>query len=528
MAVHNYVLSKYMSGTSKDDVQLDVSQLMEHGSYVIEDPKALIAYDIFAALENLIDPKYNDGAIYNLMEKDGKYRLHPFEGIGDTTKMSIIVSIDNKKRQYFYEVRGRSVIRQIYYVSQIQDTDVRYLVAEHIVAPAPGIGLIERCYRPYFQDLFKAERYQSLKMNGYSVEHGLSASGFRIFVVNVNEIENSAWYKDNMEIARQIKAYNLDNEDYRYIPSTSEIFSAIRADSYDDVPVEEQAKINREIYNELRNYIPEDELPFLDEYLERADDGDVEAIADQAIMLSLANAKDQAAFDAVHNLLGHNDYRIGALTDDIYNSHPDTGFILASSTGELQWYPECYYIGMWEGAKGNPYYGKFQPNENDTLLSFREFRPDLYVDAFPEPNVMAYWENKYLEDTAALRKNHAEMQYRKDASGEDIVIGDWYYAGLTSKKVVPGISFHRTYGTHTFTEEECKRLLSGEELVVEHFITKMELETTIRGQLKDCSGLYDSEMTVEFVRTDINISKDRRMLNMELGIEEPGLPPLDQ
>ena len=99
---------------------------------------------------------------------------------------------------------------------------------------------------------------------------------------------------------------------------------------------------------------------------------------------------------------------------------------------------------------------------------------------------------------------------------------------LTSKKVVPGISFHRTYGTHTFTEEECKRLLSGEELTVEHFITKMELETTIRGQLKDCSGLYDSEMTVEFVRTDINISKDRRMLNMELGIEEPGLPPLDQ
>ena len=528
MAVHNYVLSKYMSGTSKDDVQLDVSQLMEHGSYVIEDPKALIAYDIFAALENLIDPKYNDGAIYRLMEKDGKYRLHPFDGIGDMTKMSIVVSIDNKNHQYFYEVRGRSVIRQIYYVSQIQDVDVRYLVAEHIVAPAPGVGLIERCYRPYFQDLFKAERYQSLKMNGYSVAHGLSASGFRIFVVDANEIEKSAWYKDNMEIARQIKAYDLDSEDYRYMPSTAEIFSAIRADSYDDVPVEEQAKINREIYNGLRDYIPEDELPFLDEYMEQADDENAESVADQAIMLSLANASDKAAFDAVYKILGHNDYRIGALTDDIYNAHPDTGFILASSSGELQWYPECYYIGMWSGAKGNPYYGKFQPNENDTLLSFREFRPDLYVDTFPDQNVMSYWENKYLEETAAMRKNHAEMQYRKDDDGEDIVIGDWYYAGLTSKKVVPGISFHRTYGTHTFTEDECKRLLSGEELVVEHFITKMELETTIRGQLKDCSGLYDSDMTVEFVRTDINISKERRALNMELGIEEPGLPPLDQ
>ena len=55
----------------------------------------------------------------------------------------------------------------------------------------------------------------------------------------------------------------------------------------------------------------------------------------------------------------------------------------------------------------------------------------------------------------------------------------------------------------------------------------MDLETTIRGQLKDCSGLYDTDMTVEFVRTDINISKERRSLNMELGIEEPGLPPLE-
>lgn len=527
MAVHNYVLSKYMEGTSKKDVRLDVRQMMERGSYAIADPKALIAYDVFTALEDLIDPRYNDGTIYSLLNKDGSYRLRPFDGIAAAQDISIIVSVDNRNRKYFYEVRNKAIVKQMYYVSQIDDVDVRYLVAEHIIAPEPGVGLIERCYRPYFRECFKAERYQSLKMDKYSITQGSSASGYRLFVVNVHEIDASQWYKDNMEIARQITEYNLDVEDYRYIASIPEIFSAIRADAYDDVSVEEQAKINREIYDSLRNYMPDDDLPIFDEYMENSDDAGVESITDQVIMMSLANAADQSVFDAIYKTLGHNDYRIGALTDDIYNAHPDEGFILATIDGELQWYRECYSIGMWEGAKGNPYFGKFQKNENDTLLSFREFRPDLFVDSLPDERTLSYWENKYLEETVSVRMKHSEMQYRMDENNEEIVIGDWYYAGLKSKKVVPGISFHRVYGSHTFTEDECKRLLSGEELVVEKFITKMDLETTIRGQLKDCSGLYDTDMTVEFVRTDINISKKRRNLNMELGIEEPGLPPLE-
>lgn len=501
--------------------------MTEHGSYEIADPKALVAYDIFAALEDLIDPGYSENTIYNLLCKDGSYRLRPFDGITGAGDIFITISADNRNHKYFYEVRNKAVVKQMYYVSQINDADVRYLVAEHIIAPEPGVGLIERCYRPYFRECFKAERYQSVKMDKYSVTKGSPASGFRLLVVNVHEIDESQWYKDNMEIARQIKEYNLDAEDYRYLPTVSEIFSAIRADAYDDVSVEEQAKINKEIYESLRDYMPEDDLPIFDEYVANSDAAGMESITDQAIMMSFANAKSQSDFDGIYKVLGHNDYRIGALTDDIYNSHPDEGFILATADGELKWYRDCYSIGIWEGAKGNPYFGKFQKNENDTLLSFREFHPDLFVDSLPDDRTMSYWENKYLDETSAIRMQHPEMQYRKDDSNEEIVIGDWYYNGVKSKKVVPGIHFHRVYGSHTFTEDECKRLLSGEELVVEKFITKMELETTIKGQLKDCSGVYDTDMTVEFVRTDINISKNRRNLNMELGIEEPGLPPLE-
>lgn len=528
MAIRNYVLSKYMSGSSKDDVQLDVTQLMEHGSYAIADPKALIAYDIFASLENIIDPQYTEGTIYSLLSNSGKYRLRVFDGIGDSTKMSVIISVDNECQKYLYDVRGASIARQVYYVSQIDDQDVRYLVSEHIIGPEDGVSLIERCYHPYFLDRFKAERYQSLKMNSYTVKKGSSASGYRLFVVNENEIKQSKWYNDNMEIARQIKEYGLDSDDYRYIVSVSDIFTAIKAKTYDDISVAEQAKINKEIYLTLRDYIPDDDVVILDEDVDRTDDAGMESIADQAIILALANAKDQETFDNIYQKLSYNDYRVGALTDDIYNAHPDEGFILASTSGDLQWYPECYAIGEWEGAKGNPWFGKFQKNENDTLLSLREFHPGLFVASFPDQTALSEWERKYMDATVSSRKSHPEMSYSHDENGEEVVMGTWYYAGLMSKKSVPGISFHRTYGSHTFTPDECRQLLSGEELVVEKFITKMDMETTIRGQLKDCSGLYDDDMVVEFVRTDINISKARGSLNMEMGIEEPGLPPLDE
>ena len=68
-------------------------------------------------------------------------------------------------------------------------------------------------------------------------------------------------------------------------------------------------------------------------------------------------------------------------------------------------------------------------------------------------------------------------------------------------------------------------MLSGEELIIEHFISKADLETTIQGKLKDCSSPYDETLTISFVRTDINVSKDRLMLDAELGITEEGLPP---
>lgn len=522
MAVHSYVLSKYMSLEEKDRLQLDVNQMKEHGSYAIANPKALIAFDMFAALESMIDSRYSEDAFCSLLNKDGRYRIALFDE--NEKNLSVVISVNNVSRQYFYEVKGVLSVRQVYYVSQIPEERVCYLVSEHIIGPEPGVGLIERCYRPYFRELLPAQRYLSLKMKNYDPGQGSAASGFRMFVVDETEIEASQWYQDNMTIARQIKEYDLDAEEYRYLP-TEEVFGAIRAKAYDVLPASEKAVINREIYDKMREYVPEDELPLLDEEIEQASHSDIEYVTDRAIIMALANAETQETFDAIYKDLACYEYRIGALTDDIFNEHPDEGFILASTSGELRWYEECYFIGIWEQAKGNPYFGKFQLNENDTLLSFRQFRPDLYVDSFPDEKTMRYWKDRYLDETAAARGRHDEMRYRTEPDGRDIVMGDWYFQGLHSKRVAANIWFYRTYGSHTFTEEECKKLLSGEELVIEHFISKADLETTIRGKLHDCSSPYDENLTIAFARTDINVSKDRMMLDAELGIVEEGLPP---
>lgn len=523
----NYILSKYMENSPDGEVKIDMRQVKEHQSYVIDKPEALIAYDIFAAIEDLIDIQYTEGSIYALLQKDGKYKLRIAPELDMNPLPVILLGVDTTKRRYYYEVRSENPIRQTYYVSSIDDERVRYLVAEHIMNPEKGVSLIERCYHSCFQDKHKAERYWDIKRTGYSVAHGLSNSGFRVFVVDANDMQKSKWYKDNLEIARQIKEYNLDAEDYRYIPNIADIFVAIKADAYDSLTEADQIDINKCIYQSLRDYLPEDDIPFMDEDIDCGDAKTVESVADQAIILAIANAEDEETFNKIYKILGHNEYRVGALTDDIYNANPETGFILASKSGELQWYPECYAINDWEGAKDNPYYGKFQKNENDTLYCLREFHPEMFVDSFPDEDEIQMWERKYLEATVAVRMKHPEMKFDRDDEGEETVIGNWYYSGLTAKNVINGISFHRTYGSHTFSAEECRKLLSGEELVVEKFITKMDIETTIRGKLKDCAGLYDDEMNVEFVRTDINISKNRRMLNMDMGIEEPGLPPAE-
>lgn len=519
--VRNYITSKYLSGTTKSNIELSVTQLKDNGLYEISDPVSFLSSDIFVCIQDYIHPRYTVDDIKTMLLRDGKYFLQTY--ILDDDTDSVVLVVDNSHNCYYYDLRCGFISRQIYNIKQIDDENVGYLVTEHLIKPFDGCKLIERCYVPYFKELRDAEQYQSAKMRHYVHDKGTSDSGFRISVIDTVEIIKSDWYNMNLQAMENINKYQLNPEDYRYIDDIKDVLAAVKADSYDDLSIEEQASLNMDIYNKLYDYIPLDYRVFIDDDLEQMSDDEFEDIADRAIVLSLVNADSEETFNKIHELLGPNEYRVGAITDDIYNDNAGKGYIVMCRDGEMGYYSECYCINEWEGAKGNPFYGKFMKNENDTLLCLREYHPELIVGRLPRKDDIAEFEKAYLSECAIKRQAHTEMTFDLDDEFEPIVIGTWYPKGLQSPDKYDNITFYRDYGSHTFTTDECRTLLNGEELVIKNFKTKSDSVITIRGILYDCTSDFDDEMIVRFVRTDIDI-KRRRALNAGMGIEEPNLP----
>ena len=524
--LRHYITSKYISGTKKSDIELNVNQLQDNGLYEIADPIDFLANDIFICLENNLNPRYGVDDIYEMLQKSGKYMLETYSWDGTDTN-SILLVVDTENQKYYYDMKCGYTSRQIYTVTDIEEENVGYLVSEHLINPIECCKLIERCYEPYFKSLKDAQRYQEAKMRRYTHAKGTENSGFRISVIDTVEIVKSDWYNMNLQAAANIREYQLDAEDYRYIENIEDVLAAIKADAYDDLSLEEQANINAEIYHSLYDYIPLDYRIFLDDDLEVAADDEYEEIADTAIKLALINADSEETFNKIHEILGPNEYRVGAITDDIYNDNRGQGFIIMCSDGDMGWYPECYFINEWEGAKGNPFYGKFMKNTNDTLLCLKEYHPELITTRLPRKSDMIEFENKYLEECSKSKRLHEEMVFDLDDNFEPIVIGTWYPEGLKSKTQYENIQFHRDYCSHTFTEDECKALLNGEELIIKNFKTKSDSIITIRGMLKDCTDVFADEMDVKFIRTDIDGNR-RRSLNSEFGITEPNLPIFDE
>lgn len=520
MAVRSYILSKFLSGTTKDNVELDVTQLALNGSYAIDNPKDVIAEEMYVALSGFLDPRYTSHNLRIMLDADGKHKLACYDdGMSALVADYVVVSVDNEKRSYFYEVHGNFRSRRIYKVSEIEDAKLGYMVSEHIIAPEPGCPLIERVHVPIFRDLEKAIRYKKQKMKTYHCSKGAENSGYRITVVDTGEMIKSDWYKKNLEIYDDIKKYELNEEDYRYIADLDEAKMAVFADAYDELTPAEQSIVNMHIFEEMRPYISAEYLPFLTEDLDDADAEEIEEVADDAILYALINAQSAEQFEEIHRKLGPNEYRVGALTDDIYQEHPDEGYIVLTVDGNFGWYPECYAINEWEGSKDSPYHGVFQKNWADTLLCLKEYHPELIVKSLPSKDEVSKYENLYQEEQATERKKHTEFKFGyDDYEGRPTVTGHWYYEGLKSSKVLKNITFWRDYGDYTFSKAEALALLNGEEITIEKYKTKSGRELTIRGKLRDCSDIDADYVDVQFARTDID-PEARAKMYASIGID---------
>lgn len=520
MSVRNYILSKFLSGTTKNNVEMDITQLSLNGSYAIDNPKDVISEEIYVSLSGFLDPKYSIYSIRGMLDTDGKHKLSCYDdGMSSLVADYAIISVDNEKKTYFYEVHGNFRSRRVYKVSEIEDAKVGYMVSEHIIAPEPGVPLIERVHVPIFRDLEKALRYKRQKMKSYHCSRGAENSGYRITVVDISEMIKSDWYKKNLEIYNDITKYELNEEDYRYIADLDEAKMAVFADAYDELTPIEQSIVNMHIFEEMRPYISAEYLPFLTEDLEDADAAEIEEVADDAILYALINAQSAEQFAEIHKKLGPNDYRVGALTDAIYQEHPDVGYIVLTVDGNFGWYPEVYAINEWEGSKDSPYHGVFQKNWADTLLCLKEYHPELIVKNLPTKAEVEKYNDMYQETLATERRKHSEFKFGyNDYEGRPTVTGDWYYDGLKSSNVLKNITFYRDYGEYVFSKEECLTLLNGDEITIENYKTKSGKELTIRGKLRDCSDIDADYVDVQFARTDID-PENRARMYASLGIE---------
>lgn len=514
----NFVLSKRIAGTSRDDAELDITQLAEGDDYEISDPKRLIASYMHMCLGNYIDAGYSVAFIRKLLDKSGVYRLRSLE-----EEQQVYIIVNNRDKKYQYDIYGEYTVRHIFYIKEYDTDDIIYVAAEHIANPEPDCDLIMRCYRPYFETAGAAQRYCNRNMAKYHIEKGAPSSGYKVLVKDKAKTDDSLWYKKNIKAAKYIVKYELDAEDYRYIVDLDDVLSAVFADAYDDLPDNERAFVDRNIYNSIRDYISADSCYSIDEMIDVTTGDDLSDMVDVAMLLALSQAEDEATFYKIHELLGPNEYRVGAITDEIYNAHPEQGYIMISKDGQLGWFPPTDgFLNDWDGASSSPFYKKLQPNENDTLLCLREFHPDLFVDSLPTPMELDKCRHMYALHMAEQRRQHPEFVFKKDGD-TTYGCGTWYPRGVMDAKCYPDVMFPIEYGSHTFSEQECKDLLSGEEIVVEHYMTKMGIESTIRGKLKEVMSMFDDDSTFEFTRTDID-AKQRASLNAEFGIQEPGLP----
>lgn len=529
--LQKYVTVKCMTGLNEKDIDVDKYQLIgESGGFEVESVENVISESMFNALGSILDPAYSQIDIFNVLKKDGVYSFSVV--LLDVEDASVLITVDSKHGEYIYDLRGSTISRCVYRVNVIDSANVGYLVMEQIFNPSSTCKYIERCYCECFKDFVSASNYRNRKMARYSAVQGGEGSGFKIFVVDRNQIEKSEWYRTNLMAMQYINDNGLDIDKYHYIPSAKALLEAVVADSYDDLPTEQQTKINYDLYMRVRGFLPERHRLAFDDNIEQmadviSDDYEsldlMESIADSAIAIALVNAPSEEVFMQIHKTLGAHEFRVGALTDSIYEANPGKGYIVISKNGDMGWYPECFAMNEWKGARGNPYFGKFQRNERDTLLCLREYHPELIAPSLPTRREIEEMEERYQACTATARRIHSEISFDFDEDGDELVIGNWYYDGIFSPNCAAQTMFYRKYGSHVFTMDECKALLSGEEIIIEHFITKMDIETTIRGMLKDCSDPADGYSDVQFVRTDIG-SKSRLMLNAELGINEPGLP----
>ena len=522
-----------------------MQQVYVNDSYAIDDPVLYICKRMYGMLRRYIDSNYIEQDLMPAFRKSGTYSF-------DSDKEFIVtIRSDIRSGIYYADVQGSFHIRQVFEVSYLYESDVAYIVCEHIY-PKSGSDIIRRVYHEYFTDVDEAHMYR----DDIAREH--SENTYRLFVMSKDELDNSEWYKDNLEVYNNLVKYKpTDIDDLRYLSDIKKVNEAILAYCYEDLPFSQQYEMDRQIYYSLRKFLPEDTLAFYDEDMAmglkriamvyelcesqnidpaQASFERIEPIVNNAIKMSVINTsyylQDRALFDEIKKVLGFHYYRVDALTADIYLANPNHGRIVMSSDGEIRWYDtDGWVLNQWQGSVELGFHGKFQKNLNYILPSLGSFRPDLIAESQPTRQQFDEYDRKYFEYKQQEAARHDEMVYDIAYNGLKLAKGTWYRSGiaLPSNKA-DNVMFEINYPAKAdappqivFTPEQCKALLSGEEICLEGYKPKgIDKIISVKGRLSEARNPKTGALYVKFFRTDIGNSS-RMKVNRVLGIEEPGV-----
>lgn len=182
-------------GIDWHDIKLITKQLSFNSSFEIpkgeenkvitEDIVTLFPYVNHEELEKAIETK----TTIEFDTTGGKETFLSFDG-------------ETKKLQIEY-MMGQICYTSQYFIEEIEENDIGYLVGEHFYAPTKGVPLVERIYHVPFTSLDEAKRYfEEMKL------HSDFDSNKEILVISIKKVKETIWLKENIEAIQLMEEKN--------------------------------------------------------------------------------------------------------------------------------------------------------------------------------------------------------------------------------------------------------------------------------------------------------------------------------
>ena len=494
------------------------------GRYEVDDYENYIRDDIYKKLSDFIDPAYKSSDIsFILSSPSDDYELMVDKKLSDIKDIEI--HVDNDNRVYGYTKISSFYINVIYSVISIDSDDLGFLVSEYIKTDDINNPVITKCYHSLFSgdELSDARKYCEFETKE-SARMGYDIPGeFKIMPVSVSDMSESSWYQMNIDASNIMKRYGISRNEYRMISDLNFMAERLKADSYHSLSFDDKFEIDYMLCSKLVNYVDDDLVESVcGGDISQIDPYDMYDIVNMFMISALGDAESEEKFYEIKDAMGAYVGRINDLNEQA-RYHKNEGYVLVSRTGEIKWYSDCYAINEWHEARGNAYYHKFQPNTT-ALVCFVEYRPELFVDSFPDPSLIQKYDADYKQSLLDVRRMHSEFRFRNYPQDDMLMaMGTWFPNGVESENRVDDARFFAFYYEYNFNYEQSKVLLNGEEVVINDYKSENTGDIiTIKGRLREATR-FTQYANCEFYRSDQEQSS-RNSILMSIGANEPENP----